>query len=70
MRENMNVKRSKDIDEYEGWTQDARDVHQTFARHGKLLLLLYKLDIINDWAFGVLCREFQAKTWSKIRDGE
>lgn len=74
MRRSMSQKRSnppspRDLEK--GWyTKDAKDIAKTFATHGRLLLLLTKLEIIPQRYYHILCRDFQAKTFEKIRDGE
>ena len=54
----------------EGWVEEMRDVHLTFKRHGKLLLLLHKLDVIPARYVSILCKDFEQKVWSRIRDGD
>ena len=74
MLKNMNYKRSKAPTQKQieqGWlTDDARSVATTFKRHGLLLLLLTKLEIIPGQYFHILQRDFEQTTWSKIRDGD
>lgn len=54
-----------------GWaTKDAKNIYKTFKRHGRLLLLLSKLEIIPARYYHILCSDFQQKTFEKIRDGE
>lgn len=53
-----------------GWSENTRDVYETFKKHGLLLLLLTRLDVIPNTYFGILQRDFEQKTWQKIRDGE
>lgn len=70
----MSYKRSKapTPEELEkGWlTDDAKDVALTFQTHGRLLLLFYKLGVIPAFAYNVIQKDFEQKTWSKIRDGD
>lgn len=51
-------------------TDDTLSIHKTFRIHGCLLLLLLKLEVIPDQYYYILCRDFQANTFNKIRDGE
>lgn len=47
-----------------------RDIHDMFQVHGRLLLLLYKLEVISGPQCSLTIRDFQQNTWAQIRDGE
>jgi len=54
-----------------GWvTKDTMGINKTFKTHGRLLLLLLKLEVIPIRHYHILCSDFQSKTFDKIRDGE
>lgn len=59
----------KDLEK--GWqTEDAKNIQETFQRHGRLLLLLVKLEVIPKKYYRILCSDFQMQTFDKIRDGD
>ena len=73
MQRNMKQKRSKTKMQTRdsGFNEKVmKDIHETFKRHGQLLLLLNKLDVIPARYVSILCKDFEQKTWSKIRDGD
>ena len=53
-----------------GYTNAIEDIHNNFKIHGKLLLLLWKLDVIPKEWYYILQKDFEQNTWTKIRDGE
>ena len=53
-----------------GWTDDVVTIQNTFITHGRLLIALWKLTVITDSEYGIMCRDFQQDTFDKIRDGE
>ena len=54
----------------DGWTQEMNDIHDSFHLHRQLLLTLMRLDFIDSREVGILQRDFESNTWSKIRDGD
>ena len=69
MKKRSNPPSLEDLEK--GWsTQDAKDIQKTFSTHGRLLLLLVKLEVIPKQYYYILCNDFQHKTFAKIRDGE
>ena len=55
-----------------GWTEDMRDIAESFLRHQHLLNTLLRLgDIVPNPGYMILQRDFEQKTWDNIRfDGE
>ena len=53
-----------------GFASVMKDINETFKSHERLLLVLMKLKIIGADLAGVIQRNFEQDTWSKVKNGD
>ena len=54
----------------EGYTKEMKDINESFLTHHRLLVVLKRLNIINNLALKILQSDFEQNTWTKLRDGD